>query len=55
MPKGYKVTGLKGTQSPKEIGKDFYSYLTRRTAIVPDRGNVKPFGIKAPKDWPAVP
>lgn len=43
MPKGYKVTGLKGTQSPKEVGKDFYDYLTRRTAIVPDRGNVKSF------------
>lgn len=47
MPKGYRVTGLKGTQSPKEIGKSFYNYLTRRTAIVPDRGNVKPFGTNS--------
>ena len=54
MPKGYKVTGLKGTQSPKEIGKDFYSYLTRRTAIVPDRGNVKPFGINSNSTYNAI-
>ena len=54
MPKGYKVTGLKGTQSPKEIGKDFYSYLTRRTAIVPDRGNIKPFGINSNSTYNAI-
>ena len=54
MPKGYKVTGLKGTQSPKEIGKDFYSYLTRRTAIIPDRGNVKPFGINSNSTYNAI-
>lgn len=54
MPKGYKVTGLKGTQSPKEIGKSFYNYLTRRTAIVPDRGNVKPFGINSNSTYNAI-
>ena len=54
MPKGYRVTGLKGTQSPKEIGKDFYSYLTRRTAIVPDRGNVKPFGTTSNSTYNAI-
>ena len=54
MPKGYKVTGLKGTQSPKEIGKDFYNYLTRRTAIVPDRGNVKPFGTNSNSTYNAI-
>lgn len=47
MPKGYKVTGLKGTQSPKEVGEGLYNYLTKRTAIVPDRGNVKPFPINS--------
>lgn len=54
MPKGYKVTGLKGTQSPKEIGKSLYNYLTRRTAIVPDRGNVKPFGINSNSTYNAI-
>ena len=54
MPKGYKVTGLKGTQSPKEVGKDFYNYLTRRTAIVPDRGNVKPFGTNSNSTYNAI-
>lgn len=54
MPKGYKVTGLKGTQSPKEVGKDFYNYLTRRTAIVPDRGNVKPFGTNSNSTYSAI-
>lgn len=54
MPKGYKVTGLKGTQSPKEVGKDFYDYLTRRTAIVPDRGNVKPFGTNSNSTYNAI-
>lgn len=54
MPKGYKVTGLKGTQSPKEIGKSFYNYLTRRTAIVPDRGNVKPFGTNSNSTYNAI-
>lgn len=54
MPKGYRVTGLKGTQSPKEVGKDFYDYLTRRTAIVPDRGNVKPFGITSNSTYKAI-
>ena len=54
MPKGYRVTGLKGTQSPKEIGKSFYNYLTRRTAIVPDRGNVKPFGINSNSTYNAI-
>ena len=54
MPKGYRVTGLKGTRSPKEIGKDFYSYLTRRTTIVPDRGNVKPFGINSNSTYNAI-
>lgn len=47
MPKGYRVTGLKGTQSPKEVGEGLYNYLTKRTAIVPDRGNVKPFPINS--------
>lgn len=47
MPKGYKVTGLKGTQSQKEVGEGLYNYLTKRTAIVPDRGNVKPFPINS--------
>ena len=54
MPKGYKVTGLKGTRSPKEIGKDFYDYLTRRTAIVPDRGNVKSFGANSNSTYSAI-
>lgn len=54
MPKGYKVTGLKGTQSPKEIGKSLYNYLTRRTAIVPDRGNVKPFGTNSNSTYNAI-
>ena len=54
MPKGYKVTGLKGTQSPKEVGKDFYNYLTRRTAIVPDRGNVKPFLTNSNSTYNAI-
>ena len=54
MPKGYRVTGLKGTQSPKEIGKSFYNYLTRRTAIVPDRGNVKPFSINNNSTYNAI-
>ena len=54
MPKGYRITGLKGTQSPKEIGKDFYNYLTRRTAIVPDRGNVKPFGTNSNSTYNAI-
>lgn len=54
MPKGYKVTGLKGTQSPKKIGKSFYNYLTRRTAIVPDRGNVKPFGTNSNSTYNAI-
>lgn len=54
MPKGYRVTGLKGTQSPKEIGKSFYNYLTRRTAIVPDRGNVKPFGTNSNSTYNAI-
>lgn len=54
MPKGYRVTGLKGTQSPKEVGKDFYNYLTRRTAIVPDRGNVKPFLTNSNSTYNAI-
>lgn len=54
MPKGYRFTGLKGTQSPKEVGKDFYDYLTRRTAIVPDRGNVKPFGTNSNSTYSAI-
>lgn len=54
MPKGYRVTGLKGTQSSKEIGKSLYNYLTRRTAIVPDRGNVKPFGITSNSTYSAI-
>lgn len=54
MPKGYKVTGLKGTQSPKEIGKSLYNYLIRRTAIVPDRGNVKPFGTNSNSIYNAI-
>lgn len=54
MPKGYKVTDLKGTQSPKEIGKSLYNYLTRRTAIVPDRGNVKPFGTNSNSTYKAI-
>ena len=54
MPKGYRVTGLKGTQSPKEVGKSFYNYLTRRTAIVPDRGNVKPFGTNSNSTYNAI-
>lgn len=54
MPKGYRVTGLKGTQSPKEIGKSFYNYLTRRTAIVPDRGNFKPFGTNSNSTYSAI-
>lgn len=54
MPKGYRVTGLKGTQSPKEVGKSFYNYLTRRTAIVPDRGNVKPFLTNSNSTYSAI-
>lgn len=54
MPKGYRVTGLKGTQSPKEIGKSLYNYLTRRTAIIPDRGNVKPFLINRNSTYNAI-
>ena len=54
MPKGYRVIGLKGTQSPKEIGKSFYNYLTRRTAIVPDRGNVKPFLVNNNSTYNAI-
>ena len=54
MPKGYRITGLKGTQSPKEIGKSLYNYLTRRTAIVPDRGNVKPFSINSNSTYNAI-
>lgn len=54
MPKGYRVTGLKGTQSPKEVGEGLYKYLTRRTAIVPDRGNVKPFGITNNSTYTAI-
>lgn len=54
MPKGYRVTGLKGTQSPKEVGEGFYNYLTRRTAIVPDRGNVKPFLVNNNSTYNAI-
>nr|DAQ92205.1 MAG TPA: hypothetical protein [Crassvirales sp.] len=54
MPKGYKVTGLKGTQSPKEVGEGLYNYLTKRTAIVPDRGNVKPFPINSNSTYNAI-
>jgi hypothetical protein len=54
MPKGYRVTGLKGTQSPKEVGKNLYNYLTRRTAIVPDRGNVKHFGTNSNSTYNAI-
>lgn len=54
MPKGYRVTGLKDTHVSKEIGKAFYNYLTRRTAIVPDRGNVKPFGITSNSTYKAI-
>lgn len=54
MPKGYKVTGLKGTQSPKEVGEGLYSYLTKRTPIVPDRGNVKPFSVNTSSSYKVV-
>lgn len=54
MPKGYKVTGLKGTRSPKEVGEGLYNYLTKRTAIVPDRGNVKPFPINSNSTYNAI-
>ena len=54
MPKGYKVTGLKGTQSPKEVGEGLYNYLTKRTAIVPDRGNVKAFPINSNSTYNAI-
>ena len=54
MPKGYKVIGLKGTQSPKEVGEGLYNYLTKRTAIVPDRGNVKAFPINSNSTYNAI-